>query len=233
MMKALFATAILLLQAPGLALPSQQSGAIDNINKLEQFIDGAVNGQVADPKRWSKDLSVSLIDLNGAAKTDYESGIAYAVSATKIIPRRFSEVQEIFAKLGGIHRMVAAVKTHRNLVKISEDLHELKLKLSIRVPVLSDFETQAVIRVSDDGQKRGILEWRQFGTDGHLSFNRGAVIVEAMEEAVKVRVIGLHVIKPEHRIPWIGRLQAEAFTREHYANYISALESVLGESSRK
>ncbi len=168
-----------------------------------------------------------LVDLNAEAGTSYDGGIAYAVVVDRRITCRYASVSAVLAKEGGILRVVAAVKTHRNLRKIYEELRLLRLKLAIHVPVIPDFETQAEIQVRDGPGERGVLSWRQLGTEGHLEYSRGAVMVQGDNAYCRVRVVGLHVIKPEHRIPWIGRLQADSFAREHYSNYIEALETVL------
>ncbi|MGE0527682.1 MAG: hypothetical protein AB7P49_11510 [Bdellovibrionales bacterium] len=126
----------------------------------------------------------------------------------------------------GLLGVIAKVETLRNLKKISGSASNFLLDLTIKVPVLSDFKTQARVRLYQDSKQREVLEWKQVGQLGHLAYNRGFMIMESQGQTCKALVLGIHVIKDEHKIPWFGRATATSFTKTHYANYIKALESI-------
>ena len=198
-----------------------------NVAKVNTYVDSILGRSPEHKANWSDKTSVQLIDLNKEAGTDFPSGIAYSVIVSKVIKHKYADIQAELKSVGGIYKVVSSVKTQRNFEKIRETPSELSLKLDIKVPIFSDFKTQDHIHIFEDSYKRGILEWSQIGTDGDLAFNRGAVVVEAAGDSSKVMVIGVHVIKPTKKVPWVGRSTASEFAKTHYQNYLAALEEVL------
>jgi len=200
----------------------------DGIAKVNKLIDSVIAGETLTPKEWSDHLSAQSIDVNDLAKTDYPSGIAYGAVVSKIIKSKFADVLAAMTADGAIFKLASAVETQRNFTKTKEEPKSLRLKLAIKVPIVADIQTQDDVKVFEDSRGREIMEWRQYGEEGDLVFNRGAVIVQPNGDNCKVLVVGLHIIKPEKKVPWLGRGTATAFAKTHYGNYIKALESFLG-----
>jgi hypothetical protein len=197
-----------------------------NIAKIDKYLDGIIaNGPPADTA-YPKEMKPALLDLEEQLKTDYPSGIAYGAIVSKTIPVSSSEIKKILAAPGGIFRQVSAVKTQRNFTKIEEKPNFLNVKLAIKVPVFSDILTQDIISLKETPKGVGIMEWRQTGEAGDLAYNRGLFVITPDGDKSKVFVVGIHILKPERKIPWVGRATASNFAKTHYAGYISAVESL-------
>ena len=196
---------------------------------VDQLVQSAVQGtdpaESFKPKKWSTRPEAELVDLNKVIHTDFHLGIGYGAIVSKIIEKPFSEIRKALFEKGNIFRLVAAVKTQKDFVKLAQTDRELSLKLSIDVPVLSNFRTQDRIRVYEQNG-RGVLEWQQIGDEGDLAYNHGVMIINDDRDRTKAFVLGVHIIKPERKIPWFGRGTAAAFAKSHYTNYITALEEV-------
>lgn len=174
--------------------------------------------QSIDPGPYTTDLQTRDLDL----PTELP-GRLYGAIAWKIVPQPLAKVRAFYAQPGAIFQTLAAVKTQRELEKLSESTNALELKLAIKVPVVRDYHTQDRLALENDR-----LSWRQSSGEGQLEYNQGYVqITPEGESACRVLVVGVHLIKEEHRVPWIGRGTAARFARTHYAGYIDALETVL------
>lgn len=174
--------------------------------------------QPIDPGAYTKELQTKKLDLPQEVP-----GQLYGVVAWQILPYPIARVREQLRKPGGIYEVLQAIKTQRDLVKLTETPTEVEVKLAIIVPVVSDYHTQDKITL--DGNR---LSWRQSTTDGELAYNQGYTQITAEgESAVRVLVVGVHFIKPESRVPWIGRGAASRFAIRHYGGYVTALGSVL------
>jgi len=189
-------------------------------------------GAAFNPKNWSDRLELQALDVNNLLHTDLPDGIAYGAVATKEIDFPYKRVKQFLLSEGGSYRLVTSVKTMRNFEKISEIDGETRVKMNIKVPVVADIKTEVVSRVHQDAQGHGIIEWKQAGDYGDLVYNQGAVLVESAGEKTRVLVIGIHVIKPERRVPWFGRGTAKSFAKTHYGNFVEALETVLNAEQR-
>lgn len=199
------------------------ASANSQLERVDTFIESEIRKPLAKP---FKD-HVSLLDLNKLANVSFDSGIAYGVTVSKTVHTSYSDIRSRLQAPGGIFNVVSAVKTQRNFVKLEETANTLSLKLSIKVPIFSDFQTQDLVSLREDASGRGILEWKQIGDEGHLQYNRGAVVVESSGSSSRVTVIGVHILKQENKVPWVGRDTASTFAKTHYSNYIAALEEVL------
>ena len=222
-------TLLLILMFSDLSRADEKS--IDaNILKVDQFVTTAIQAPLISEESRAK-FKTELVDLNNAIGTNYPPGIAYAVTVSKVIPYKYSDIQNLLTSRGGIYKVVTSIKTLRNFEKLSESDSEVSLRLSIAVPLVSDFKTQGRIRISDHSEKRGVLEWSQIGTDGDLLYNRGAVVVEDNGKTTRAFVIGIHILKLKNKIPWVGRKTALDFAKTHYQNYLSSLEMALSAQS--
>jgi hypothetical protein len=81
--------------------------------------------------------------------------------------------------------------------------------------------------VSESLEMNGLIH-REFPS-GIAYGSTSAKRIEAEPDGTGTRlfVLGVHIIKKESRVPWIGRATATSFAKTHYSNFILALESML------
>lgn len=198
---------------------------------VEKLVTAVFDGNIPSllPKATEKLVSEN-IEVNKLMKTDFPAGTAYGAVAAKRLNVPYSKIRELFEK-ESLYNRVAAVPTLRNIEKKSESgkgLNQtLHIKTDIKVPVISDYHTEVAVTFHEDPKGRGLLEWKQESDYGQLDYNQGAVIAEPDGQATNIYVIGIHIIKREHRVPWLGRGTASAFAREHYSNFLTSLEKSL------
>lgn len=198
-----------------------------SIAKLVQaVVENKDDGVSLNPKKWPTKLESRLIDVNKLVHGDFPEGIAYGAVETKLVGIPFDQVKSFLLKDNG-YRLVTNVKTNRNFVKQASSDDEARFRLEIKVPVLSNFRTEVVSRVREDGEGRCVLEWSQAGEYGDLVYNQGAVVTSPEGNKTRVLVIGIHIIKTDRKVPWFARGTAKSFAKTHYGNFIEALESVL------
>jgi hypothetical protein len=183
----------------------------------------------AEAKNQSYSLSARAenLDIGKLTHQDYSSGIAYGAKIIKLVKIPYPRIKAYLDKPGSLLSIVKAVKTQTNVEKISEAVREVSVKLEIKVPVIANFRTQDKVTARETADGRGVLEWIQIGTDGDLTYNQGLVIAEPDGNKTKIFVVGIYIIKPERKVPWIGRATAAKFAHDHYSNYISALEDLI------
>jgi len=214
-----------------LLMVSQAAFGATDLEKVDSLVESVLQKKELYPSKWTEDSKATLIDLNDKVGSDFPGGIAYAATVEKQIPVNYEDVQNLFKNPHGVYKVVSAVKTLRDFHDMEEKPQDITLGLSVKVPVLPDFKTKERIRVyevnKEKGKERGTLDARQSGTDGDLAYNRAYVIVEPAGEKTNVFVIGVHILKPERKVPWLGRGTASNFAKTHYTNYILALEEAL------
>jgi hypothetical protein len=204
-----------------------------NFEKVDKLVESVLNKQELYPKEWPKKPHAELIDLNEKVGTDFRSGIAYAATVAATVHATPSEIKKLFDDEHGVMNVVSRVKTLRNFENIEEKPKQARLNLSVKVPVISDFKTREDVRVYQITPEKGVLDARQIGAEGDLDYNRAYVILEKAGEDLHVFVIGVHIVKQEKRVPWLGRGTASSFAKTHYTNYVNALVDALEAQKEK
>lgn len=199
---------------------------------LKSFIERVEPGRSLYPSAWTSAMQTETLDLNSLTGEHWESGRAYGATAAKVIDRPYVAIRDLLAKPGMTWALVNNVKTLRDLEKINSEegaeAGDLHFRTAIKVPVVSDFHTEVRLNLHElERDKREILEWRQVSDEGDLSYNQGFVLIEAVGAQTRVFAVGVHIIKLEKKVPWIGRGTASSFAKSHYANFIAALEKIL------
>ena len=200
--------------------------ADENIAKVDTYLQKLFESGPAKVTAYADKANAQSIDLNEELKTDFEPGLAYGATVTKVVPIPYPKIKSLMDSLGGLFKIVSAVTTQHNFKQIDQKPRELILSLEIKVPVVADFVTTDTLTAYEK-LGFGFLEWRQKGRDGDLAYNRGFLILLPDGLKTKVFVIGIHVLKPERKIAWVGRATARQFARTHYTAYVTALEDVL------
>lgn len=184
------------------------------------------------PKDFPSDLTAKELDIKDLTGLDVENGRAFGAIGYQRLPYSYKTIMAFLRKDKAVLQLSYNVKTLRDIHVLSEKRDdkgvELKLKLAINVPVVSDFHTQIQINAYEDERGHGIYEWRGMNDEDDLNYVRGAVVVKPHDDkSCDVYVVGAYVIKPERRVPWVGRGTARSFARSHYSSYITALETSL------
>lgn len=205
--------------------------AVDRL--VEAVVENRDVGTALRPKDWTDKLNTTSLDLNKLLKTDFPEGIPYGAIATQTIDVPYERVRALLLDPEGSYRLVTSVKTMRNFQKLSESEGQVRLRMSIKVPVVSDFKTEVLSHSREVAKTFTALEWKQAGDFGDLTYNQGAVVAEPMGEKTKMLVIGIHILKPERKVPWLGRGTAKSFAKTHYGNFIEALRSALNGAAGK
>jgi hypothetical protein len=211
------------------------ASAATNLEKVDALIESVLQKKELYPSKWSEEGKATLVDLNDKVGTDFPNGIAYAATVSMQIPYPFKKVRELFKDEHGVYAVVSRVKTLRDFHDKEEKPQDITLRLSVKVPVLEDFKTREHVRVYEvapdkkapDKDVKGVLDARQSGDEGDLAYNRAYVIAEPDGDKTNVFVIGVHILKPERKVPWLGRGTASGFAKTHYTNYILALRDAL------
>jgi len=213
--------------------------AIDGTIKsaLDKLGDAALNEtepiKSLLPKEFPTDLTSKELEVQEITGLDLgSSGRAFGAIGYQRLPYSSKEIATFLHKNKTPFELVSNVKTLRDIHLLSEKHDdksvEMSIKLAINVPVVSDFHTQIKIRAYEDEKKHGIYEWQSLNDEDDLNYVRGAVVVKAHDEkSSDVYVFGAYVIKPERKVPWLGRGTARSFAKSHYASYITALETGL------
>jgi hypothetical protein len=207
---------------------AHDAGPIDKLVAAIVAEEGA--GKKIYPENFRSELDNESLNVNDLLGAGYPDGIAYAGRAWKRSKVPFAKIKELLKTKGGIFKISSAVKTQHNFKVFAETPTELKYQLDIKVPIFDDFRTQSRLWTYEDKKGRGILEWQQPGSEGDLTYNRGLVIAEPDGEGSKLFVLGVHVIKPERKIPWIARGTAKNVAKQHYSHYLTAIETVLDQN---
>src|SRR5262249_31484913 len=141
-----------------------------------------------------------FIDVNEVLHLHLLSGIPYGAVVSRQIDFPYAEVKTFLSKPGGAYQLVSSVKTLRNF----DQRPDGSVHMSVKVPVVADFRTEVTHRVHEDPPDRWILEWKQTGDYGDLAYNQGALVAAKDGDRTRVLVIGIHIMKPDHRVPSVG-----------------------------
>lgn len=184
------------------------------------------------PKEWKAHLHTQGLDVNDLLNLGLDSGRAYGAVASQKIDFSLELIRKRISGPKNLFRSIAAVKTLTDVAetKCPHPASEPSfcLTTAIDVPILPDFHTDAQVILKENSDKRVVIEWKQFDDVGDLTYNQGATIAEPDGGLTKITVIGIHIIKQENKVPWIGRATARAFAETHYGNFIRGLTAFLG-----
>jgi hypothetical protein len=180
------------------------------------------------PTAWNKEIKSKEIDINEATGENYPGGIAYGAVCWRTLNHTFPEIAAFFAKGGVPEKIVRKVKTLVNFddVQTSPDRMRTFMQTEIDVPVVSNFKTAVMVEQAKLSDTKYAVQWKQKSDKGSLVYNQGVAIIEALGDRSKMTVVGVHIIKEENKVPWIGRATASSFAKSHYCNFIRATDKI-------
>ncbi|PIT99151.1 MAG: hypothetical protein COT74_09060 [Bdellovibrionales bacterium CG10_big_fil_rev_8_21_14_0_10_45_34] len=202
---------------------------------VSNFIAEVVEGDTYQhllPERWSDTLSSQYIDLKKVLNFDFEAGTAFAAVASQELNIPFENLSKAMGRPDILKSLLENIKTLKDLDILTEIKNPLVLKMKIDVPVINDFSVEEVVRHYEklDPAKKSktyVIEWHQNSDFGEMSYNHGATVAKQYKDKVRVFVVGVFILKNDHKMSWITRGAAKNFAKSHYASYIDAVNAVI------
>lgn len=197
----------------------------DLVKLVDQF--AAANHESAVVvKDWPARLKATSIEVELVTDRKCEPGTCFGATASQLLDVPFDQFKQMWNQGQNICKVAQRVRTQKVLnCEVAAD-QTVAMNLLIDVPVLPDIRTDVTGSNRIDGEQRLIFVWQQRNDSGELNYTQGAMVLEPNRTSraqTRVSIIGVHWIKPEHKIMWLARGPARDFAKNHYGNFIHGL----------